>query len=241
MLGDGHRKEFDSTVTDLQMLSNLALFHARRIPAAVNYRLFVRTQDVKALEQAIADERKAVDVWRQLVASAGDHYTDDLKFGVRSAGLCGHWRDELTALEKGLTALERERREFRPSGRPRVAPRYSVAIAVGDHDPPTVVHRPVTTAAAGKPLTVAAVVSDPSGVKWVRLRYRSVNQYEDYRTLPMVATAEKDHYQAAIPAEHVVREWDLMYFVEVMDNRGNGKIYPDMERETPYVVVRLSR
>ena len=32
-----------------------------------------------------------------------------------------------------------------------------------------------------------------------------------------------------------------MYFVEVMDNRGNGKIYPDMERETPYVVVRLSR
>ena len=64
-----------------------------------------------------------------------------------------------------------------------------------------VVHRPVTTAAAGKPLTVAAVVSDPSGVKWVRLRYRSVNQYEDYRTLPMVATGEKDHYQAAIPAE----------------------------------------
>jgi dienelactone hydrolase len=32
-----------------------------------------------------------------------------------------------------------------------------------------------------------------------------------------------------------------MYFIEVIDNRGNGKIYPDLEKETPYVVVRLQR
>jgi len=34
---------------------------------------------------------------------------------------------------------------------------------------------------------------------------------------------------------------DLMYLIEVMDNRGNGQIYPDFNRETPYIVVRLSR
>ncbi len=33
----------------------------------------------------------------------------------------------------------------------------------------------------------------------------------------------------------------LMYLIEVMDNRGNGKIYPDLNKETPYVVVRLVR
>jgi dienelactone hydrolase len=32
-----------------------------------------------------------------------------------------------------------------------------------------------------------------------------------------------------------------MYFIEVIDKRGNGKIYPDLEKETPYVVVRLRR
>jgi dienelactone hydrolase len=32
-----------------------------------------------------------------------------------------------------------------------------------------------------------------------------------------------------------------MYFIEVIDNRGNGKIYPDLEKETPYVVVKLQR
>jgi hypothetical protein len=30
-----------------------------------------------------------------------------------------------------------------------------------------------------------------------------------------------------------------MYLFEVMDNAGNGKIYPDLEQETPYVVVNL--
>jgi hypothetical protein len=33
-IGDRRNKEFDSTVTDLKILVNLALFHARRIQAA---------------------------------------------------------------------------------------------------------------------------------------------------------------------------------------------------------------
>ena len=100
----------------------------------------------------------------------------------------------------------------------------------GDREPPTVIHQPVATAPAGKPLAIAAEVRDPSGVKWVRLRYRSVNQQEDYRTLPMLPTGEKDLYQAVIPAEHVVPAWDLMYLIEVMDNRGNGQIHPDLNQ-----------
>jgi len=39
----------------------------------------------------------------------------------------------------------------------------------------------------------------------------------------------------------VVPEWDLMYFIEVMDHLGNGRLYPDLEVELPYVVVRLER
>jgi hypothetical protein len=73
------------------------------------------------------------------------------------------------------------------------------------------------------------------------LRYRSVNQQEDYRTLPMVAVNNKGQYQAVVPAEQVLSKWDFMYLIEVMDNQGNGKIYPDMNKETPYVVVHLLR
>ena len=81
----------------------------------------------------------------------------------------------------------------------------------------------------------------PSGIKWVRLRYRSVNQHEDYRTQPMLPTEDKDGYRAVIPPEHVVPTWDLMYLIEVMDNRGHGRIYPDLNTGTPYIVVRLAR
>jgi len=240
-IGKHRSKEFDSTITDLRILSSLALYHSRRIPAAVSYRLFERTQDPQALEEAIAYEQSAIEAWRQIVAAAGDVYADDLMLGVRGAGLCGHWKDELAALEKGLSALQRQRREFRPSGESKAAARYTTLPAAGDHEPPVVIHQPVASAAASRPLRIAAEVRDPSGVKWVRLRYRSVNQHEDYRTLPMLPTGQQDFYQAVIPAEHVVPAWDLMYLIEVMDNRGNGRIYPDLNKETPYIVVRLLR
>jgi hypothetical protein len=240
-IGVQRNKEFDSTLTDLKILVNLALYHARRIPAAVSYRLFERTKDVAVLDDAIAYEREAISAWRQLVAAAGDVYNDDLMMGVRGASLCGHWKDELPALEKGLAALERQRREFKATGESKPAPRYQAASSSAGDEPPTVIHQPVTTAAAGQPLTIVAEVRDPSGVKWVRLRYRSVNQHQDFRMLPMLPTGEKDQYRAVIPAEHIVSTWDLMYLIEVMDQQGHGKIHPDLNEQTPYLIVKLQR
>jgi len=327
-IGDKRSKEFNSTMVDLRILANLALYHSRRIPAAVHYALFKRTNDLNALDEAIAGERRAIEAWEELVQAAGDVYADDLMMGVRRAGLCGHWRDEFVELNKGLEELERQRDTFRPAGTSgsiviahvpvrRIEPRQdlvvrstvsggdSVNVMLGvrssrfsyyfdskkigpfryqsvaptgvlgdwaeyfievkdksgeqtnfpgpgddrinripvtitnDNTPPMVAHKPIARAPAGKPLTIAAEVGDPSGVKWVRVLYRSVNQTQDYRVLPMLPTGKGDQYQAEIPAEHLDPKWDFMYLIEVMDTKGNGKIYPDLETETPYVVVRL--
>jgi hypothetical protein len=75
----------------------------------------------------------------------------------------------------------------------------------------------------------------------VRVLYRGVNQYKDYQALAMKPTGEKDEYRAVIPAEHVAAGWDFMYLIEVMDAKGNGRIYPDLEEGAPYVIVRLRR
>jgi hypothetical protein len=240
-VGRHRSKEFDSTVTDLKILAHLALFHSRRIPAAVNCRLFERTKDPQALADAIMQERSAIEAWRLLVAAAADFYSDDLMMGVRGASLCGHWKDELAALEKGLAALERQQREAEPNAAARPAPRFRPSASVNEGTAPEIIHQPVTTASAGKPLTITAEVHDPTGVKWVRLRYRSVNQQKDYRTLPMQPTEEKDQYRAVIPAEEIPPTWDLMYFIEAMDKAGNGQTHPDLNRETPYIVVGLQR
>jgi hypothetical protein len=69
--------------------------------------------------------------------------------------------------------------------------------------------------------------------------YRSVNQYKDFQALAMKPTGEKDEYRAVIPGEHVAAGWDFMYLIEAMGANGNGRIYPDLEEEAPYVVVRL--
>ena len=75
----------------------------------------------------------------------------------------------------------------------------------------------------------------------MKLCYRSVNQKEDYKSLEMIPTGEKDSFGTTVPADQIKTDWDFMYFIEVMDNNGNGKIYPDFNKATPYVIVTLDR
>lgn len=245
-IGNNPSKEFNSTITDLKILANLALYHSRRIPAAVSYRLFERTQDISALDDAIAFEAKAVEAWRKIVAAAGDVYADDLKLGVCVANLCGHWKDELISLEKGLASLQQKRGDFKTevtvkAATVKAAPNYKALSSVKSDKLFQITHQPVTSAPVGKPITISVKVSAPAGVKWVHLRYRNVNQELDYQTLKMVSTGEKDSYQVVVPAEQIDPTWDFMYLIEVMDNNGNGKIYPDLNKETPYRIVKLIR
>ena len=106
---------------------------------------------------------------------------------------------------------------------------------------PSLTHDPIRNARPGEGLRVFVIVKSETGIKEVRLSYRSVNQYQDYFTLDMLPTDAENQYEAEIPGKHIPSEWDLMYFFEVADEDGYGRIYPDPEKETPYVVVRLDR
>jgi len=354
-IGANRNKEFDSTMVDLKILANLALYHSHRANAGVSYALFKRSKDLNALDDAIGHETSAVLAWEKLVEAAGDVYCDNLMMGRESAGLSGHWRDELVELKKGLQKLQQEREKFRPDAidekpaiaqvpvrkarpgedliiratvsparRPSGGPKEPVAgvkarlpaarvlyrsgqgeparqqadgyrdiemrqtepylyravipggevkaglqysIEAGDNsgrraktgsvsasvtndsEPPLLRHEPITAAQPGKPIVVTTEVSDPAGIKWVRLHYRSVSQYEDYKTVEMTPTAQRNPpavgraglYQAVVPAEDVVAKYDFMYFIEALDNHGNGRIYPELQKQTPYIVVKLAR
>ena len=241
--GDRRTKEFHSTMVDLRILANLAMYHAHRLPAGVAFNLYQATGDVEALDAAIAGEEKAVAAWKAIGEAAGDVYDADLRFGRRSAGLSGHWRDVLPKLQDSLADLRRRRKDVRPT--PKTAkPGSAMALMArssADSVLPVVTHTPIETAPAGKPLKVTAKVEDPSGVKWVRLRYRIVNQTKDYETLEMRATGVPGEYAATVPGDALDPQWDFMYLIEAMDKVGNGVMWPDLETETPYVIVRLKR
>ena len=57
----------------------------------------------------------------------------------------------------------------------------------------------------------------------------------------MTETDTKGQYSVTVPGKDIVPKYDFMYLIEVMDNKGNGAIYPDMDKEAPYVIVRLQR
>jgi hypothetical protein len=119
----------------------------------------------------------------------------------------------------------------------RVHP-IEVAV-VSDHEPPILQYTAVQSARSGQPLHIVAKVEDPSGVRWVRLRYRGLSQHQDFQNLQMMAVGRDNEFEATIPAGNIDSKFDLMYFFETMDTHGNGKIYPDLNKETPYVVVKV--
>ena len=136
---------------------------------------------------------------------------------------------------------EKQRRTTWPPG----GGAQPVSVTVTADDQPPLLHFvPVVNAETSRPLRIVADVADPSGVKWVHLRYRGLSQQQDFRTLPMLPTGKRgegEQYEAIIPAGDIDAKFDLMYLFEVMDGAGNGKIYPDLDKETPYVVVRLKQ
>lgn len=248
VIGTKGNKEFNSTIVDLQILSNLALYHSRRIPAAIYYCVYKRTNNPSALDSAIVHERNAIAAWRQIVTSASDMYASDLKFGLDKVifegikvELTGHWKDELIMLEKDLDNLEKELANSTTTQQLKPIPSYKPAADADNSKYFTVIHKPVLTAPVGKPIHVAVKVTAPAGVKWVRLQFRSVNQYLDFTTLPMKPAGTKDTYEVTIPADKFDPKWNLMYLIEMMDNNNRGLIFPDLNKQTPYIVTSLIR
>jgi hypothetical protein len=134
--------------------------------------------------------------------------------------------------------------EARQKAQPRTAGSAPVPAsrrAPDETQPPQVDLERVGAARPDRSVRVTAKVQDSSGVKWVRLRYRHVTQFEDYRTAEMEYDSQTGLWSGTIPGEFVVPQWDLMYFVEAVDTQGNGRMYPDMDVETPYVIVTLNR
>ena len=69
----------------------------------------------------------------------------------------------------------------------------------------TFVQRPPAVAVPGQDFVVQVKVAAPAGVKWIRLRYRHVNQKEDYQTADMTLDARTGVYAGSIPARSSIR------------------------------------
>lgn len=206
------------------------------MPAGVCYNLYKLTGDLASFDEAIAHERKALDAWAQIVSAAGDVYSENLAFGAHAVGFSRHWKEEYQILGRNFEQVLAERQKAVGRSGAVHWPLRTMAGA-----PPAVKLLPVTSAQPGRDVEVSASVQAPAGIRWVRLRYRHVTQFEDYQTADMMPDRKTGLYTARIPASFIDPKWNLMYFIEAVDKNGAGRSYPDLEFETPYVVVAVSR
>jgi len=109
-----------------------------------------------------------------------------------------------------------------PAGAP--APAEEAAKGPVDNDPPVLTHTPVSTAKKGKPLTITAHATDPSGVfgpvLYLRKRGMPATDYIPMRMGPSKIGTPGD-YAVDIPAALVSVD-ALEYYLEAWDNAGNG-------------------
>jgi hypothetical protein len=232
-------REFQATSADLRILAYLAKYHASRMVAAVWYNVYLQSRDQFALERCLDAESQAIEHWTQLIAAAGDVYPETLKFGVHRVGFSRHWTEELAKLEEGLEQLRKleGRATLDSATRERMLRR--VAASPSDS---LRIHLPrPSVAEPGHDLKITAVVESDAGLKWIRLRYRHLTQFEDYRSVDMTRDRGTGSYTARIPGSFIVPEWDVMYFVEALNKGGEGRIAPDLEQEMPYVIVPVAR
>lgn len=75
----------------------------------------------------------------------------------------------------------------------------------------------------------------------VRLHYRYACQYYDYSVVEM--ERDGDHYAAEIPGDYVLTDWDIMYYIEAVDDAGSGNFIPvpHPTDSIPYHVIKIER
>jgi len=122
---------------------------------------------------------------------------------------------------------------------PRAPADEEFATGPQEDESPAIVHTPLGTAQRGKPLTVAARVTDASGVFQALVHLRKHGP-GDYIPLKMAAAkAKRGDYAVDIPEKLV--SVDLDYFIEAYDNAGNRATVGTPDRPMVIKVVDEKR
>jgi hypothetical protein len=108
-----------------------------------------------------------------------------------------------------------------------------------DTTAPEIRHQPVLSAEPGRAITVRADVNDPEGVAVVRVYFRPLADDRPYECLEL--EKKGDQYVGTIPGESVTAEFEFIYFLEAVDEAGNGRFFPDWRTETPYFIIPVKR
>jgi hypothetical protein len=226
---------FRRMAIDISIQAGLGRFFAAKMRAGILYRLYERTRDRRAGEEAVSQYARARAEWAGLAKKAEGVYVADITVGELPQ-LRGHWLDRLPAIDEDIDRMRKKvDGDSAAENDERVADAMRVISEPAARLTPLATHRPPARFSRGEALRVEIAVPDTSEA---RLYYRRVNQAERWQSAPM--ENRDGRFNASIPAAYTDSPFPLEYYFEM---RGGKKafMYPGFRRQLdnqPYFVVR---
>jgi hypothetical protein len=135
-------------------------------------------------------------------------------------------------LEYMIYNKSRNYRMTLPPGSNKNNPQKFYRVTYGeDRTPPEVELLPEQVDREAEKAVIRVKLSDPSGIHSAELLYKAMPSTEAWERIPL---EEQDGvYQTEVPMDYE----GLQYCMELIDGAGNGVVWPDIQKETPYVTV----
>jgi len=238
---DANSAEFRRLAADVAIQAGLGKFFAAKFRAGVLYAIYHSTSYPPALEAALKANRAARNTWAEFADAAKGIYRDDVTFGPDYYQR-GHWQNRLAAMDDDIADMEKPESAGKKSSKFGANTIEQAINAVRESaksaslpSPPDF-HNPPASFQRGQPL--ASYVHAPN-VAGVRLRYRRVNQAEEWQMVEMDRSGNE--FRAEVPAAYTDSPFPLQYYFQIRADSGQVWLHPGLEHPwhgQPYYFVR---
>ena len=237
--GNQDNAEYLAMLTDFRMLVEFARYHANKIKSALALAYWRTLGESGYLSDSSLLLEEALRHWKALAEMGLKAYHEDLNFSsAGSKTRCGTWDNLTCEIEADLNTLDQLLKENQIEKSDSV--QYSYLIA--EELKMTAVFPDKAT--QGQSLKIKVQPVGISGFKTLPvLHYRHVDQTEGlFHTLDMYP--DGDGYSAAIPADYITADWDLMLYITLQDASGSCTMFPGIYHPVypfPYHVIKVEK
>jgi hypothetical protein len=229
--------EYRRAMVDIVIQAGLGRFFGAKFRSAVLYRIYERTGNRTALEEALKAYRAARASWAELANRAKGVYVSDITVGEHPQ-LRGHWMDRLPAIDADIALMANQPDRVQSLHGSQARAEFAIKAALGTprRDSVACEHRPAEKFRPGQPLNIELSAAKPVSA---RLYYRHITQAERFESAEM--RLSEGLYRATIPPAYTSSPYPLEYYFELRQGPESAWLYPGFRADLtgqPYFVVR---
>jgi hypothetical protein len=227
------QKEFDYLFTNTQALQALADYYANKLKAAIALQLARKTDNQYYYENLESYLTQYMKDWNRLSEITERAYRPFMET-LRQKGLYYHWKNELELFRQDQAFVKKVVSDKK--AKPSAPPIVDIEAAKGSDtaNAPCVEIATVKTVKAddvsGK-VIIAGHIADSDGVASAALYYKKMPSTSDWQRMEI--SMENQSFTVEAPMTYE----GIQFRIETIDGRGNGVVWPDVQKTVPYITV----